>query len=206
MENLEKVLVSLQDSRPLVKIGWTGENDARGIAWDISMWQTIYGDGTCTLLNQREQDTAPYPCPVTIDGKFAIWRVTDADLGTGGNGKCQLIYQIGEEVVAKSPVYRTLASKSLGNETEPPESASDWVLQVLQAGQDAVDAAERAEESAESAEESAKAAEGSVTNASHIDFEVRDDGHVWLIKAGAVPGGIDFKLESGRLVAIYGND
>lgn len=148
MENLEKVLVSLKDSRPLVKIGWTGENDARGIVWDISTWQALYGDGTCTLLNQREQDTAPYPCPVTIDGKFAIWQVTGADLGTGGNGKCQLVYQVGKEVVAKSPVYRTLASKSLGDGTEPPEGTSEWIMQILQAGHDAMDAAERAEEAA----------------------------------------------------------
>lgn len=148
MENLEKVLVSLKDSRPLVKIGWTGENDARGIVWDISTWQALYGDGTCTLFNQREQDTAPYPCPVTIDGKFAVWQVADADLGSGGNGKCQLIYQVGKEVVAKSPVYRTLASKSLGDGTEPPEGTSEWIMQILQAGQDAMDAAERAEEAA----------------------------------------------------------
>lgn len=205
MNNLEKIVVSLKDSRPLVKIGWAGENQARGIIWDISKWQELYGEGTCTLLNQRETDTAPYPCSITIDGKFAIWRVTDADLGTGGNGKCQLIYQIGEEVVAKSPVYKTLSNRSLGNETEPPEDAPGWIMDVLQAGENAVDAAERAEDSAKSAEESAKAAEGSVTNASHIDFEVRDDGHVWLIKTGAVPGGIDFKLTDGRLVAIYGN-
>ena len=148
MENLEKIVVSLKDSRPLVKIGWTGENQARGIIWDISKWQEVYGDGTCTLLNQREQDTAPYPCPVTIDGKFAVWQVADTDLGTGGNGKCQLVYTVGEEVVAKSPVYRTIADRSLGNETEPPESASGWIMDVLQAGQDAVDAAERAEEAA----------------------------------------------------------
>ena len=205
MDNLEKIVVSLKDSRPLVKIGWTGENDARGIVWDISTWQTIYGNGTCTLLNQRETDDAPYPCSITIDGKFAVWQVTDGDLGSGGNGKCQLIYQIGEEVVAKSPVYRTLASKSLGNETEPPESASDWVLQVIQAGADAVDAAERAEDSAEAAADSAQTALESVTNASHIDFEVRDDGHIWLIKTGPAPDDIDFKLTDGRLVAIYGN-
>ena len=206
MENLEKIVVSLKDSRPLVKIGWAGENQARGIIWDISKWQELYGEGTCTLLNQRETDDAPYPCSITIDGKFAVWQVADTDLGTGGNGKCQLVYTVGEEVVAKSPVYRTIADRSLGNETEPPEDAPGWIMDVLQAGENAVDAAERAEESAKSAEESAKAAEGSVTNASHIDFEVRDDGHVWLIKAGAVPGGIDFKLESGRLVAIYGNN
>lgn len=204
MNNLEKIVASLKDSRALLKIGWTGEDQARGIVWDISKWQELYGDGTCTLFNQREQDTAPYPCPVTIDGRFAVWQVTDGDLGSGGNGKCQLVYTVGDEVVAKSPVYRTLASKSLGNETDPPEDAPGWIIQVLQAGTDAMDAAQKAEESAKSAEESAKAAEGSVTNASHIDFEVRDDGHVWLIKAGAVPGGIDFKLESGRLVAIYG--
>ena len=202
MNNLEKIVVSLKDSRPLVKIGWTGENDARGIVWDISTWQTIYGDGTCTLLNQREQDTAPYPCPVTIDGKFAVWQVADTDLGTGGNGKCQLIYTVSDETVAKSPVYKTLAERSLGGVTivETP----DWVLQVIQAGADAVDAAERAEESAESAAESAQTAMESVTNASHIDFEVRD-GHVWLIKTGPAPDDIDFKLTDGRLVAIYGN-
>ena len=203
MNNLEKIVVSLKDSRPLVKIGWTGENDARGIVWDISAWQTIYGEGTCTLLNQREQDTAPYPCPVTIDGKFAIWQVTDGDLGSGGNGKCQLVYTVSDETVAKSPVYKTLAERSLGGVTivETP----DWVLQVIQAGADAVDAAERAEDSAKSAAESAQTALESTTNASHIDFEVRLDGHVWMIKTGPAPDDIDFKLTDGRLVAIYGN-
>ena len=205
MENLEKVLVSLQDSRPLVKIGWAGENQARGIIWDISKWQELYGEGTCTLLNQREQDTVPYPCTVDIDGKFAVWQVADTDLGTGGNGKCQLVYQVGEEIVAKSPVYKTLAESSLGDETEPPEDAPGWIMDVLQAGENAVDAAERAEDSAESAAESAQTAMESVTNASHIDFEVRDDGHVWMIKTGPAPDDIDFKLTDGRLIAIYGN-
>ena len=82
-----------------------------------------------------------------------------------GNGKCQLIYQVGEEVVAKSPVYRTLSSKSLGNETEPPESASDWILQVLQAGQDAVDAAERAEDAAKKAQDTADGATEAINSA-----------------------------------------
>lgn len=202
MGNLEKIVASLKDSRTLLKIGWTGEDQARGIVWDISKWQELYGEGTCTLLNQREQDTAPYPCTVDIDGKFAVWPVADTDLGTGGNGKCQLIYQVGEEVVAKSPVYKTLAERSLGGVTivETP----DWVLQVIQAGADAVDAAERAEDSAESAAESAQTAMESVTNASHIDFEVRLDGHVWMIKTGPAPDDIDFKLTDGRLVAIYG--
>ena len=200
---VEKIFVDLKDARPLVKIGWAGENQARGIVWDISKWQELYGEGTCTLLNQREQDTAPYPCTVDIDGKFAVWQVADTDLGTGGNGKCQLIYQVGEEVVAKSPVYKTLAERSLGGVTivETP----DWVLQVIQAGADAVDAAERAEESAESAAESAQTALESVTNASHIDFEVRQDGHVWLIKTGPAPDDIDFDLIGGRMVVTYGN-
>ena len=203
MNNLEKIVASLKDSRALLKIGWTGEDQARGIVWDISKWQELYGEGTCTLLNQREQDTAPYPCTVDIDGKFAVWQVADTDLGTGGNGKCQLIYQVGEEVVTKSPVYKTLAERSLGGVTivETP----DWVLQVIQAGADAVDAAERAEESAESAAESAQTALESVTNASHIDFEVRQDGHVWLIKTGPAPDDIDFDLIGGRMVVTYGN-
>lgn len=172
MNNLEKIVVSLKDSRPLVKIGWTGENDARGIVWDISTWQTIYGDGTCTLLNQRETDDAPYPCSITIDGKFAIWQVTDGDLGSGGYGECQLIYTVSDETVAKSPVYKTLAERSLGNGTEPPESASDWVLQVLQAGQDAVDAAERAEDAAKKAEDTADGATEAVNSAATAGIQV----------------------------------
>lgn len=161
MNNLEKIVVSLKDSRPLVKIGWTGENDARGIVWDISTWQTIYGEGICTLLNQREQDTAPYPCPVTIDGKFAVWQVTDGDLGSGGNGKCQLVYTVGEEVVAKSPVYKTLASRSLSGEIEPPDQFDSWIDQIVQAGAQAQAAASTATSKAGEASSSAEAAEGS---------------------------------------------
>ena len=174
MENLEKVLVSLKDSRPVVKIGWTGENQARGIVWDISTWQTMYGDGTCTLLNQRETDTAPYPCTVTVDGKFAVWQVTDADLGTGGNGQCQLIYTVGENVIAKSPVYQTVTGKSLGGLTivETP----DWVLQVIQAGADANVALKAMEELdsvleniRQAAEQAEKAAETATDAANQVE-------------------------------------
>ena len=172
MNNLEKIVVSLKDSRPLVKIGWTGENDARGIVWDISAWQTIYGEGTCTLLNQRETDDAPYPCSITIDGKFAVWQVTDGDLGSGGNGKCQLIYTVGEEVVAKSPVYKTLASRSLSGEIEPPDQFDSWIDQIVQAGAQAQAAAStatskagEASSSATSAAESAQTAQAAASTA-----------------------------------------
>lgn len=201
---LEKNFVNLKDSRPVVKIGWTGENQARGIVWDISTWQRIYGEGTCTLLNQRETDTVPYPCSVTIDGKFAVWKVTDADLGTGGNGQCQLIYTVRENVIAKSPVYQTVTGKSLGGLTvvETP----DWVLQVIQAGADANaalkameelnsvlenirQAAKQAEQAAETATDAANSVERAKTEAVGEINAAKDSAVQQIDSAGKVAAG-----------------
>lgn len=189
-----------------INIGVVGENDARVFVWDISEWLDTYGEGTVQLIHKRDEDQLPYPCTIDRLENLAKWTVKAGDLGHGGYGECQLTYTVGDTIVAKSQIYKTFSTKSIdGGTVDPPSAAETWVDKILAAAERAEDSAKSAEESAESAAESAQTALESTTNASHIDFEVRLDGHVWMIKTGPAPDDIDFKLTDGRLVAIYGN-
>ena len=261
-----------------IPIGVQGENDARTVVFDIHKWIEDYGNGSALLVHQRPGDAEPYPVTTTQKAGTIEWSVQQADIIAGAPGRAQLSYQVGENIVARSPIYLTIAADEITNTTladyDPAESWLNAILGAVQqagditedvqaaqtaatqAGQSATAAAgsasdaeesataaassaaqaaqhagevtsgvQAAAQSATQAAESATAASGSasaaagsateaaesaqtamesVTNASHIDFEVRLDGHVWMIKTGPAPDDIDFKLTDGRLVAIYG--
>ena len=42
-------------------VGYAGENDARGFAFDYSSWTEEYGAGVLQMLLQRPGDANPYP-------------------------------------------------------------------------------------------------------------------------------------------------
>lgn len=119
-----------------IKLGMVGENNVHTIVWDISDWFLTYGEGTVTLLHCREEEGLPYPCKVDVtDDHKARWTVTAGDLGLGGPGKCQLTYTVGEDVVAKSQVYRTFAAPSIVEDpVDPPSAAATWVDEILSVG------------------------------------------------------------------------
>lgn len=124
-----------------ITLGREGENLARSVIFDISDWISAYGgDGTVSLIAQRNGDTEPYPCTVTVDGSAVTWLVTAADTARQGYGKCELRYAVGD-VLVKSETWRTYTADSLGTpQPEPPEPQQGWVDKVLEAGQAAVDA------------------------------------------------------------------
>ena len=120
-----------------IRLGMVGENDARTIVWDISDWYSTYGEGTVTLLHCRNEEGLPYPCKVDVTADHKVkWTVTAGDLGAGGHGKCQLTYTVGEETVAKSPVFRTFSAPSIVEDPDdPPSAAATWVDEILSVGQ-----------------------------------------------------------------------
>lgn len=163
---MKEIVSSFKDYRIPIKIGWSGENNARTIKWDITEWVETYGAGTATLIHMRSGDPIPYPCIITIDEQnMANWVITSGDLGDGGYGKCQLIYKVGDQIVAKSPIYQTVADKSLGvkiyedNNRDWINEALDAKAQAMQVAQEATEAAERAAASETAAAQSAQAAE-----------------------------------------------
>jgi hypothetical protein len=123
----------------LIDLGHRGENSARCIAFDISEWIKIYGQGVAQLAVQLPSSSVPYPCAVTADGERLIWQITSADTSVAGKGKCELSYYVGEQLV-KSCVYQTYISESLTEVGAVPEAQKAWVDEVLAAASRAVTA------------------------------------------------------------------
>ena len=73
-----------------IQIGVQGENEAEGVAFDVTPWVTDYGLGTAYIYNQRNGDAAPYfkELPITSsDGVYtATWIYDDADTAVAGEG------------------------------------------------------------------------------------------------------------------------
>lgn len=127
-----------------------GENEATAVVFDVAEWLAMYGDGTFTLLAQRNADATPYPCAVERDGNLLTWYVKDADVSIVGYGKCELIYTVGD-TVAKSEIYTTVVGSALTGGGEVPEPYEDWVQRVVAAGASAIASAETASEKAQTA-------------------------------------------------------
>lgn len=136
-------------------VGYEGENDARGFAFDYSAWSEEYGSGVLQMLLQRQGDADPYPVVLSAgeDGT-AIWTPSATDTAVRGSGEIQLIYTV-DEVVAKTAVVRVLIDRSLGASGDPPEPYENWLDRLTElAGatqQNAADAAAAATAAAQSA-------------------------------------------------------
>lgn len=114
-----------------IPIGRRGENCAVCVAFDVSKWVAIYGDGNAELLHRRPGDAAPYPCVLTRDGDTVTWTITSADTDVVGYGEAELRWYAGE-TLAKSVIYRTVVRKALddGAIVDPPDPADDWLKQL----------------------------------------------------------------------------
>jgi len=142
--------VSLLDidvsKRPsVIEIGVQGENEAEGVAFDVTPWVTDYGLGTAYIYNQRNGDEAPYfrelPITSSDDVYKATWIYDDADTAVAGEGTCQLIYVKGD-VVKKTAKYVTVTGESIGEATgDIPDPYEDLLADARQIYQDCRDQA-----------------------------------------------------------------
>lgn len=111
-------------------IGRRGENEARRVVFDLSVWRRHYGEGTVQLLHQRAGDESPYPCALTVEGDTAYWLIQAADVDKAGWGSAQLHYYVGD-TLAKSAIWRTVTADALGDPSEPPENpAKAWFAAI----------------------------------------------------------------------------
>lgn len=130
-----------------IRLGRRGESHARCVMFDVSEWQSLYGEGMVHLLHQRNGDAVPYPCQISVDGGVVCWVVTGADVAIAGRGRAELQYHVGD-ICVKSDIYNTNTVRSMSDAGPvPPEPQEGWVEQVL-------NAADMAEQSAQQAQES----------------------------------------------------
>ncbi len=117
-----------------IKLGRRGENKARKVVFDVlGKWREGYGEGSASLIVQRNGDSAPYPVTLTEEGGMLVWLVSSADTAVAGEGMAELRYTVGDTVV-KSQVYKTRVRETLEESTtEPPEAYQGWVDEVLEA-------------------------------------------------------------------------
>lgn len=99
----------------VIFLGRQGENAASNIVFDIKEFKDLYGDGTVTLLNQRNGEVTSYVCDLILDENeedHVIWSPTSFDTSKPGYGKCQLVWQV-DESISKSAVWTTVVGSSL---------------------------------------------------------------------------------------------
>ena len=134
----------LAETFSLLDLGFRGENLARQIIFDLTDWQTLYGEGVAGLNAQLPERSVSYPCLVTQDGNKLIWQITASDTSVAGKGKCELSYYVGEQLV-KSLIFQTFVGESLADEAEVPEPYVAWVDQITEIGNAATAAKESIE-------------------------------------------------------------
>lgn len=146
-----------------IYLGVWGETQVRTVAFDISAWVASFGPGTLQILVNRPGEVLDTGEPlvyvasnVSVEGGIATWSVTDVDTAINGSGSCALAYYVGEDLVAKTPIYRTRITDTLGHSgTTVPSALEAWYNDVLQASAEAQQAAEDAEAAAAEATASA---------------------------------------------------
>ena len=151
------------DPRKPIPIGVQGENDARTVVFDIHKWIEDYGNGTALLVHQRPGDAEPYPVTTVQKAGTVEWSVQQADIIAGAPGRAQLSYQVGENIVARSPIYLTIAADEITNTTladyDPAESWLNAILDAVKEAGDITDDVQAAKNAAAQAAASAEKAE-----------------------------------------------
>lgn len=151
------------DPRKPIPIGVQGENDARTVVFDIHSWIEDYGNGSALLVHQRPGDAEPYPVTTAQKAGTVEWTVQQADIIAGAPGRAQLSYQVGKNIVARSPIYLTIAADEITNTTladyDPAESWLNAILGAVQEAGDITDEVQAAKNAAAQAAASAEKAE-----------------------------------------------
>ena len=136
--------VDIKQERP-IPIGKKGENQVTTIRFfKRALFPFLTSGAQYLLVHQRKDDAAPYPCVLTEDGECLLWVVAAADVDRIGNGVAQLT-AMADDAVAKSSIFTTITTDSLGETTDPPAAYQAWVDQVGGMANRAENAAENAE-------------------------------------------------------------
>lgn len=193
------------DPRVPIPIGVQGENDAVTVVWDISKWVEYYGNGSPLLVHQRPGDAEPYPCGTELKGGQVEWLVQQADTAIDGYGRCQLSYQVGDNIVARTPIYYTIAADEITStpvgDYDPAQSWIDDLLDAVNKAGDITSDVEAAQTAATQAGQSATAAAGSASDAAESATAAAESAAEAAQHAGEVTAGVAAAAESASQAA-----
>ena len=193
------------DPRKPIPIGVQGENDARTVVFDVHKWIEDYGNGSALLVHQRPGDAEPYPVTTAQKAGTVEWTVQQADIIAGAPGRAQLSYQVGENIVARSPIYMTVAADEITNtplaDYDPAKSWIDDLLDAVNKAGDITSDVQAAQTAATQASQSATAAAGSASDAAESATAAANSAAQAAQHAGEVTAGVAAAAESASQAA-----
>lgn len=193
------------DPRKPIPIGVQGENDARTVVFDIHKWIEDYGNGSALLVHQRPGDAEPYPVTTAQKAGTVEWTVQQADIIAGAPGRAQLSYQVGDNIVARSPIYMTVAADEITNtplaDYDPAKSWIDDLLDAVNKAGDITSDVQAAQTAATQAGQSATAAAGSASDAEESAAAAANSAAQAAQHAGEVTSGVQAAAQSATQAA-----
>ena len=146
------------DGGAILPIGRQMEHGVRQVWFDLSYLIENFGEGTATLVHQRNQDLAPYIVTTEQTNTNLMWTIDETDTAYEGFGRAEIRWVVDDDL-AKTVIYKTNVQKSLTAQTEVPEPLESWYDKMLEQIGDSQGYAEQAAQSAQDASQSAQDAE-----------------------------------------------
>ena len=139
------------DGGAILPLGRQMEHGVRQVWFDLSYLIENFGEGTATLVHQRNQDLAPYIVTTEQTNTNLMWTINETDTAYEGFGRAEIRWVVDDDL-AKTVIYKTNVQKSLTAQTEVPEPLESWYDQMIQQIGDSQGYAEQAAQSAQEAE------------------------------------------------------
>ena len=146
------------DGGAILPLGRQMEHGVRQVWFDLSYLIENFGEGTATLVHQRNQDLAPYIVSTEQTNTNLMWTIDETDTAYEGFGRAEIRWVVDDDL-AKTVIYKTNVMKSLTAQTEIPDPLESWYEALLEQIGDSQGYAEQAAQSAQDASQSAQEAE-----------------------------------------------
>ena len=132
-------------SSTTLRLGFTGENVHTEITFNCIEIYTDYPNAVATMLVQPPRGDV-YPASISRDGNLVIWSITNSDVAYAGNGRIQLTFTNGSEVIKTYIAGITIDSSIEGAGGDPPDPYESWMETLDEAKAEAEAAAESIED------------------------------------------------------------
>lgn len=176
--------------RPIL-LGKAGEDQATMIRFPINVFFPFLNGATFSLVHQRAGDVAPYPCAITVADGFIDWVIQSGDVANPGSGVAQLTATNAAGSVAKTVIFTTVTTDSLGYVT-PPNPQAAWIDEVIRAGQASSDSALQSSVYATQAQNAAQLIENL-----QVEAQPTSTGDPPFVRKDLLPSGLGYLFTFG---------
>ena len=166
------------NSKVEIPLGTQGEDNVTVIDFDVSEWESTYGNGELVVAAQRNGEKTPYFVVI----KNNSWTVTDSDTAKAGYGKAQVSWVV-DGKIKKSVIHSTFVRPSLKDaDATPPPAYESWVEVLAKMEADVDSTSEYADIATAKAQEASTSAQSAASSDARASTSA-DDASESALKA-----------------------